>query len=128
MKKPFDLWNEKKKVINSQDENKLYHEREVWWCYLGINIGYEQDGTGSIGERPVIIIRGFSKFVCLVIPLTTSIKKNPYHFDVGLVEDRQAFAILSQIKLIDTKRLINKMGYIDQDKFEAIKKAVKNII
>jgi mRNA-degrading endonuclease toxin of MazEF toxin-antitoxin module len=84
----------------------------------GINVGYEQDGTGSIGERPVIIIKGFSKFVCLAIPLTTSKKKNPYHFDVGLIEDRYAFAILSQIKLIDTKRLINKMGYIDQDKFE----------
>ena len=44
MEKDFDKWNESKKVIHHNNEDKFYHEREVWWCSLGINIGFEQDG------------------------------------------------------------------------------------
>lgn len=107
MHKDFDAWNESKKDIHAKNENKLYHERDVWWCSLGINIGFEQDGTGVHGERPVLILKGFSKQVCLVVPLTTPKKKNPYHATLGKVENRDAFAIISQVCLIDTKRLIN---------------------
>ena len=27
-------------------ENKFYKPKEVWWCNLGINVGFEQDGSG----------------------------------------------------------------------------------
>ena len=47
MKKDFDDWNKNKKVINDDNENKLYHTRELWWCSLGLNVGSEQDGTGK---------------------------------------------------------------------------------
>ena len=43
MKKDFDSWNEKKKILNNNDVS-FYHEREVWWCSLGVNVGYEQNG------------------------------------------------------------------------------------
>ncbi|MEK7060191.1 MAG: hypothetical protein AAB970_01050, partial [Patescibacteria group bacterium] len=43
----------------------------------------------------------FSRHVCLVVPLTTSPKKNPYHISVGIVEGEEAFAIISQVRLID---------------------------
>ena len=128
MQKDFDTWNKNKKHIHSKNENKLYHEREVWWCSLGVNIGFEQDGTGSGGERPVLILKGFSKQVCLIIPLTTSEKKNPYHVSLGKVSDRNAFAIISQIRLIDTKRLINKIGFVEQKIFEKIRKTAKDLL
>ncbi len=128
MEKDFDNWNKNKKQIHDLDENKLYHEREVWWCNLGVNIGFEEDGIGEIGERPVLILRGFSKDVCLIIPLTNSIKENPYHFALGEIDGRKAFAILSQIRLVDTKRLINKIGFIDQPLFEALRKTVKDLL
>ena len=101
MQKDFDSWNKNKKRIHAENENKLYHEREVWWCSLGVNVGFEQDGTGVDNERPVLILKGFSKQVCLVMPLTTSEKKNPYHASLGKVDGRNAFAIISQIRLID---------------------------
>lgn len=128
MQKDFDLWNTSKKDIHSTNENKLYHEREVWWCSLGVNIGFEQDGTGSHGERPVLILKGFSKHVCLVVPLTTSKKKNPYHRSLGKIDNREAFAIISQVRLIDTKRLINKIQVVEQVLFEGIRKAVKGLL
>jgi hypothetical protein len=39
MRKDFDKWNNKKKEINNQDFFDLFfHEREIWWCSLGLNI------------------------------------------------------------------------------------------
>ena len=128
MLKDFDKWNKDKKQIHTKNENKLYHEREIWWCSLGVNIGYEQDGTGSDGERPVLILKGFSKQVCIVLPLTTSDKKNPYHFHLGTVDGKEAWLITSQIRLIDTKRLINKIGVVEKEHFEKIRKTVKELL
>lgn len=47
MIKDFDKWNKSKKEIDSNNNYlPLYHERQIRWCRLGINIGSEQDGTG----------------------------------------------------------------------------------
>lgn len=128
MIKNFDQWNECKKRIHADGISKLYHQREVWWCAFGTNIGFEQDGTGKAGDRPALIVKGFSSQVCLVIPLTTSIKKNPYHIALGTLHGRDSFAIISQLRLIDTKRLINKIGYISQGSFETIRKTIKDLL
>ena len=126
--KDFDSWNTQKKEVHNNGENKLYHSRDIWWCTLGTNIGFEQDGSGEERQRPVLILRGFSKHVCMVIPLTTSQKKNPYHKSVGFVDGKEAFAIISQIRLIDTKRLVNKIMRINSETFEEIRKTVKDLI
>jgi len=48
MDKEFDKWNKLKKETHSNDEYlPLYHERQVRWCRLGVNVGFEQDGTGK---------------------------------------------------------------------------------
>lgn len=93
-----------------------------------MNVGFEQDGTGADNERPVLVLKGFSKQVCLVMPPTTSEKKTPYHVSVGKVNDRNAFAIISQIRLIDTKRLINKIGFVEHGIFEKTRKAAKDLL
>jgi mRNA-degrading endonuclease toxin of MazEF toxin-antitoxin module len=127
MKKDFDSWNEKKKALNDNKPN-FYHEREVCWCSLGMNIGFEQDGTSETYQRPVLILKGFSRSVCLVVPLTTSTKKNPYHLLIGEVEGKKSFAIISQIRLIDTKRLHDRLVIIEKEKFEEIRKTIRNLI
>ena len=126
--KNFDLWNQDKKHIHFYIQNKFYHEREVWWCYLGVNIGFEEDGTGFNGERPVLILRGFSRQVCWIIPLSTSEKINKYYISVVDISNKKSFAIISQIRLIDTKRLINKMGFVDSQTFDVIKKTIKDLL
>jgi mRNA interferase MazF len=125
--KDFDTWNELKKEINTA-EGKLYKERDIWWCQLGINVGFEQDGTGKSYERPVVVLRGFSKSVCLVVPLTTSTKENKYHVSLGEISEKPAFAIISQVRLIDTKRFIDKIGMLGKEKFAELKNAVKAIL
>ena len=126
--KNFNGWNDRKKDLHQRGLTKLYRAREVWWCALGVNIGFEQDGTGNNNERPVLIMKGFSKQVCLIIPLTTSTKKNPYHLTAGVVDGKEAFAITSQLRLIDTKRLINKVGTMDEVLFNTIRKTVKDML
>lgn len=130
MTKDFDNWNKEKQVIHERtlEEEFFYRAREMWWCSLGVNVGFEQDGTGQGYERPVLILKGFSRQVCLVIPMTTSLKTNPYHVSLGLVDGRQSSAIISQLRLIDTKRLSNKIGLLDQAVFETIRKAVKDLL
>ena len=61
MQKDFDKWNLEKKSIHSNQEFPFYNEREIWWCSLGVNVGFEQDGTGQKFDRPVLVIKGFNK-------------------------------------------------------------------
>ena len=128
MEKDFQKWHDLKSKIDNEHQSPPFSEREVWWCSLGVNVGFEQDGTGGTGERPVLILKGFSKHVCLAVPLTTSTKKNSYHIALGIIDGKESVAITSQIRLIDTKRLINKIGFVNHDVFETIRKAVKEFL
>ena len=128
MEKDFVKWNQQKKHIDARGESKLYHQREVWWCSLGVNVGSEQDGAGAEYQRPVLIVKGLSANTCLVLPLTTSSSQHPMRIPVGVVDDKQASAILSQIRIIDTKRLVEKIGFIEKEAFEHIRKAVKDML
>ncbi len=128
MLKDFDTWNSKKKSINFSAKNPPYLERDIWWCSLGVNIGFEEDGDNENSERPVVIFRGFSKELCWIIPLTTSLKKNKYYLNVGIVEGRQASAILTQMRPIDTKQLINRISFLDWKNFIKIEKAIRKLI
>lgn len=123
-KKDFDGWNEEKKKVNKRDHKVFFHEREVWWCQLGVNVGFEQDGTNSDYARPVIILKTYSTNSCVVLPLTTSNKKGIYYFDLGSIDGENAKAVLSQIRFIDKKRLQNKVDMVDKQTFKKLKKAV----
>jgi len=126
--KDFDRWNELKKKIHDERKNVLYNQGEIWWCHLGVNVGFEEDGAGLDSERPVVIVRRFSVQLCWVIPLSTSLKNNPYYIKAGMISDQPASAILSQMRPIDTKRLINMIGVMDKTIFSNTKRAAKGLL
>lgn len=97
----------------------------MWWCSLGVNIGFEQDGTGKDFQRPVVIIKKFNLDACLAVPLTTTLKKGKYYFKVGEVGGREATAVLSQVRFIDRKRLANKVGVLGEDIFDKLESIVE---
>jgi len=110
----------KNKVRLSFQKPKLYFkEREIWWVYLGENLGYEQNG-GKNFTRPVLVIRKYNLNLALVLPLTTSTKKNPYYFPVGSVDGKEAQTILSQARTIDIQRFQDKIGTLNQQRFDAL--------
>ncbi|MEI6296407.1 MAG: type II toxin-antitoxin system PemK/MazF family toxin [bacterium] len=127
MEKDFDSWNEKKKIISNLN-NLFYHEREIWWCHLGINVGFEQDGKGSNFLRPILIIKGFSKNVLLCVPLTTKSKQGKYYSEIVLGDGLSRRVILSQLKMIDSKRLREKICMIDEEQFKKIKQKIIHLI
>ncbi len=126
--KDFDTWNSLKKHLNISGMNCFYHEREVWWCSLGINIGFEEDGKGAQAERPVLVLKGFSRQLCWIVPLSTSSKRNRYNISVGTIDGKSVVAMISHLRPIDTKRFINRIGYIDQIEFEKTKLAIKDLL
>lgn len=52
MTKDFNNWNTEKQNLEENTLNDLvFHRREVWWCSIGINLGYEQDGKNKFYEN-----------------------------------------------------------------------------
>ena len=74
MIKDFDTWNALKKELENENI-RIVHEGQIWWCSLGLNIGHEQDGKNQKYERPVLIIKKFNNAVVWTVPLSTKIKE-----------------------------------------------------
>ena len=124
MENDFDRWNEIKKATDGADEAaRLYfRESEIWWVRLGQNIGYETNGKSREFTRSVVILKKYNQFSFLALPLTTAQTANPYRLPIGMVDGRQAFATLSQLRNIDSKRLVKKIARLDAEVLAAIKK------
>ena len=109
-------WNEQKININSNKGKLFFHEREVWFTSLGLNIGFEQNGKGNNFLRPVLVLKKFSKDLLWIIPLSTAQKTGKYYYSIK-IRNVDNVMLLSQIRLIDSKRLRYKIGDIEKDDF-----------
>lgn len=118
MNQEFLEWHERKSNIQSKLYRRYFHEREIWWCSIGVNVGYEQNGKGSNFARPVIVLRKFSNEVFWGIPLTTQIKTGKYYVPINIGDGKARTATISQLKLIDGKRLYEKLGDISKEQHE----------
>ena len=119
--KDFDNWNKIKKEIDKSQDKKYFYDRDIWFARLGCNVGFEQDGNGGDFLRPVLVYKKFSKSLFLGMPLTKVVKKGKFYFPLELRNDKTS-VILSQIKLIDSKRLVYKIGVVSKDELDKIKK------
>ncbi len=128
MSKDFNGWNNKKQKIHAEGHAPFFHEREVWWCSIGVNVGSEQDGTGLNYDRPVVVIRGFNKDLFFGVALTGKKKSGKFYFPLGQIEGREASAVLSQVRLIDARRLVRKSCTLDEKRFFELKSALQKII
>ncbi len=125
--KDFDTWNQEKQTLHNSRTNVVFHEREIWWCSIGVNIGYEQDGKNDLFERPVVIIKKFNRDVAWVAPLTTKVKYGIYYHSI-FHEDQEFSVILSQLRLLSTKRLRRYVRKISPHQFWLIRDKIKKLI
>lgn len=128
MIKDFKKWHDKKTKVDQIKERPFFHEREIWFCYLGINIGFEQDGSGEDFQRPVLIIKKFNNEVCWVVPLSKTEKRNKYYFAFKFNDTITSVAILSQIRLLDTRRLSRKISELSKDEFTRLINKIKALL
>lgn len=126
--KIFNEWNEeKKKLDEKQHIERRFREKEVWWCSIGKNIGEEQDGKNSFFERPILIFKKFNDKVAWVIPMTSSLKSGKYYHALCF-NGHERILILSQLKLMSTKRLRRKIGSLPSEEFEKIREKIIRLI
>jgi mRNA interferase MazF len=118
----------KPKIHYSKDENRIYFKtREIWWASLGVNIGYEQDGKHDKYERPVLIVRKFGAGALWILPLTSKnkIDRFYYRFREGI---HIYSIILSQLRLISSKRLSRKIRTLPENEFQEVVRNIKNLL
>lgn len=126
--KDFQSWCRKKAVLHSVPDEKTpyFHERELWWCALGANVGFEQDGKNENFERPVLILRKFNRYLLLAVPQTSREKEGKFFYKVTR-DGKNYFLVLSQIRVISSKRLLRKLGMISEKDFEKVRQEVKTV-
>lgn len=128
MPKKFISWIFNKIIIDKTKRSEIIiNEGQVFWCFWGENVGYEQNGKGKYFNRPVLIFKKFNNEMFWGIPLSTKNKDNKYYIKV-LLKDAERSVIISQIRTLDTKRLSEYIGYISQTDFLKIQNRIINII
>ena len=110
----------KPKLDKSNHQPPLVEEGNIWWCKIGENIGTEISGKGREYTRPVIIYKKLSKFTFMVIPLSTKIKTGSWF--VEFTHDKiKTVACLHRIRVVDYRRMNDKLGKIDSADMDKIK-------
>ena len=73
-------WHKKKDELEARSIVPNFREGDIWWCSLGLNLGYEEDGKNENFERPVVVIKKFNKDIFIGLPLSSVVKIGPYYF------------------------------------------------
>jgi len=118
----------KKKINNDGDLPIRYHEKEIWLCSVGENVGFEEDGKGTSFVRPVLILKIYSSMFCHIIPLSTVNKCGKYYYNFNYTKDKQSVALLSQLRPIDTRRLKRKVGAISDADYNKIRESLRILL
>jgi len=126
--KDFNVWNNFKKDLETVPLERFhFHEREIWWCSIGINVGDEQDGKNQDFERPVLVLRKFNTSIAWVLPMTTQPKQGIYYFPLSH-RGEMSWVILSQLRLISVKRFRRYVRKITPHQFEIIRSRIIGLI
>lgn len=122
--KEFDDWNKNKKLLEQMQGKAYAHPREIWWCSLGINVGAEVDGKNENFERPVLVIKVYNKETLLILPITSKIKEDRFHYKITYNKRQRALSAyikLTQARVISNKRLLRKVDTLDPKVFSEIR-------
>ena len=122
--KNFIEWTKLKIRIHASDRIIYFKEREIWWTNLDCNIGHEEDGKNIMFERPVLVLKKFNHHLLWVLPLTSQRKTGKYYYTYHH-EDKEYSIILSQLRLISSKRLLRKVRTLPKNEFKEIREKIK---
>lgn len=128
MNKEFYEWFKlKSKLSRIRTKQPFAKEGEFWWISIGRNIGNEINGKSKKYSRPAIIIKKFSKNLYLIAPATTQFKTGNWYSRIT-INNKVNFICLHQIRTIDYRRLLSKIGQIEKYELKVIKqKLVKHL-
>jgi mRNA interferase MazF len=126
--KDFGGWHKKKTFLNNQEtSNKLFKSGDIWWTYVGLNIGSEEDGKHENFERPVFVLKKLNNQMFIGIPSSSSIRDSKHYYSLKTNGGKFNFNF-SQTRVFSSKRLSRRI--IETGKFESdnIKRKFKNYL
>jgi len=126
MLKEFDRWNTSKKEIDRSEKPVVFHERDIWWCSIGVNIGSEQHSQSIDFSRPVVIAKKFTERIFWGVPLTTKVRLGEFRirFQLNGVDNDM---LVWQARSFDKKRLIHKIGMLPKDEFSVLSSTIVSL-
>lgn len=127
LEKDFDGWNIIKKKIDSSRCNLFFSEKEIWWCFVGMNIGAEHCGKGRFFKRPVYVLKKINSKTFVGVPLTSKLREDSVHVSFYFNDDFST-AKISQIKVFSKDRLSSLIGVTSNYLQNKIKKATVALI
>jgi len=89
--------------------------------------GNEQCGKSKLFSRPILISKKFNNHFFFGIPLSSIQKDNKYYFNFEFKGKEQS-AIICQAKPVSTKRLSTKIGEIEKELLNKIRKESAKIL
>lgn len=126
MQEVYDQWNIIKQEL--QYRNTFLTKRgEVFWANVGLNVGVEMNGKSDNFKRPILIIKVFNQDMVLAVPLTSQQKNGPHHAPITL-NGNKCWACLTQVRVMSTKRLIRKSGFVSQSELEEVINRFKHLL
>lgn len=130
----FDKWNEVKKELEEQRGTNVANGK-VYWLSIGQNLGAETYGKGVKFKRPVLVLNKIwiknyiNAFIGVPLSSKTSQKSGCLYHKFTDKQGVKQVALLAQIRLFDTKRVISNANItILKANFDKIKNKVKDKI
>lgn len=114
-------WLKLKIRLWSKEDRIVFKQGELWWCSLGFNLGEEIFGKGEKFTRPVLVFKKFTSNSFLGLPLTTHGKRGSWYVEITHAR-RKSYAMLNQARVLDKKRLTNRIGTLDENDYNQVKK------
>lgn len=118
--KAFQNWCKLKIALWGKSSKVVFKQGDIWWCSLGMNLGEEIFGKGSKFTRPILIFRKFTGNSFLALPLTTQTKQGSWYVEIT-VHGKKNWAMLNQARVLDKKRLTNRIATLDDVDFKKVK-------
>lgn len=129
--KDFDKWNEVKKKLHTTTVRRSFKNRDIFYMKMGQNVGFEQNGKGSEFIRPVVILKKITNDMFIGLPLSTQLKDGSWFYKFSFNKNgtiSNNIAIIPQIKMYSTKRLLNRIGKMKLENFNELKEKIKDFI
>jgi mRNA-degrading endonuclease toxin of MazEF toxin-antitoxin module len=72
-------------------------------------------------------LAGSNQYSFLALPLSTATRANRWRIAIGKVAGKDAVAVLSQLRNLDSLRLYQKIGHVDPELLMTIKKTASRM-
>lgn len=116
----LEEWCKLKSTLSGKDSRVIFKQQEVWWCSVGVNLGEEALGKGSLFTRPVLVLKKFTASSFLGLPLTSQAKSGTWYVEIRLHGNKN-WVMLNQARMFDRKRLVDRLGTLDDATFNFVK-------